>query len=99
MRKLAGYPALVVGVVGVVMSLYHVYARLTPAAPDSLVLRVITLAFSLVLAFLLFPARTVAPRTGSPGATWAWRPSRSPVWGTCSSTTTTSPAASPPRTR
>ena len=58
MRKLAGYPALVVGVVGVVMSLYHVYARLTPAAPDSLVLRVITLAFSLVLAFLLFPART-----------------------------------------
>jgi TRAP transporter 4TM/12TM fusion protein len=56
-RKLAGYPALVVGVVGVVMSLYHVYARLTPAAPDSLVLRVITLAFSLVLAFLLFPAR------------------------------------------
>jgi TRAP transporter 4TM/12TM fusion protein len=56
-RKLAGYPALVVGVVGVVMSLYHVYARLTPAAPDSLVLRVITLAFSLVLSFLLFPAR------------------------------------------
>ena len=30
---------LVVGVVGVVMSLYHVYARLTPAAPDTLVLR------------------------------------------------------------
>jgi TRAP transporter 4TM/12TM fusion protein len=40
------------------MALYHVYARLTPAAPDSLVLRVITLAFSLVLSFLLFPART-----------------------------------------
>jgi TRAP transporter 4TM/12TM fusion protein len=39
------------------MALYHVYARLTPAAPDSLVLRVITLAFSLVLSFLLFPAR------------------------------------------
>jgi TRAP transporter 4TM/12TM fusion protein len=57
-RKLAGYPGLVVGVVGVVMALYHVYARLTPAAPDSLVLRVITLAFSLVLSFLLFPART-----------------------------------------
>jgi TRAP-type uncharacterized transport system fused permease subunit len=57
-RKLAGYPALVVGVVGVVMSLYHVYARLTPAAPDSRVLRVSTLAFSRVLAFLLFPART-----------------------------------------
>ena len=57
MRKLAGYPGLVVGVVGVSMSLYHVYARLTPAAPDSLALRIITLAFSLVLAFLLFPAR------------------------------------------
>ncbi|MGH7414362.1 MAG: TRAP transporter large permease subunit, partial [Candidatus Rokuibacteriota bacterium] len=57
MRKLAGYPGLVVGVVGISMSLYHVYARLTPAAPDSLALRIITLAFSLVLAFLLFPAR------------------------------------------
>jgi TRAP transporter 4TM/12TM fusion protein len=56
-RKLSGYPALVLGVVGVAMTLYHVYARLTPAPPDSLVLRVITLAFSLVLAFLLFPAR------------------------------------------
>jgi TRAP transporter 4TM/12TM fusion protein len=56
-RKLAGYPALVVGLVGVVMSLYHVYARLTPAPPDSLVLRVITLGFSLVLSFLLFPRR------------------------------------------
>jgi len=60
LRKLAGYPGLVVGVVGVVMSLYHVYARLTPAAPDSLALRIITLAFSLVLAFLLFPARASA---------------------------------------
>ena len=55
MRKLAGYTGLVVGVVGVSMSLYHVYARLTPAAPDSLALRIITLAFSLVLAFLVFP--------------------------------------------
>jgi TRAP transporter 4TM/12TM fusion protein len=54
-RKLAGYPGLVVAVVGVCMSLYHVYARLTPAPPDSLALRIITLAFSLVLAFLLFP--------------------------------------------
>jgi len=60
-RKLTGYAAAVVGVVGVVMSLYHVYARLTPAAPDSLVLRIIALAFCLVLSFLLFPARTSAP--------------------------------------
>ncbi len=61
MRKLAGYAGAVVGVVAVVMSLYHVYARLTPAAPDSLVLRIIALAFCLVLAFLLFPAKATTP--------------------------------------
>jgi TRAP transporter 4TM/12TM fusion protein len=61
LRKLAGYAGAVVGVVGVVMSLYHVYARLTPASPDSLVLRIIALAFCLVLAFLLFPARVTTP--------------------------------------
>ncbi len=61
MRKLAGYAGLVVGVVGVVMSLYHVYARLTPAAPDSLALRMIALAFCLALSFLLFPRRSSAP--------------------------------------
>ena len=61
MRKLAGYAGLVVGVVGVVMALYHVYARLTPAAPDALVLRFIALAFCLVLAFLLFPLRSTTP--------------------------------------
>ena len=33
MRKLTGYAAAVVGVVGGVMSLYHVYARLTPPLP------------------------------------------------------------------
>ncbi|MDP2700471.1 MAG: C4-dicarboxylate ABC transporter permease, partial [Candidatus Rokubacteria bacterium] len=66
MRKLAGYSGLVVGVVAVVMSVYHVYARITPAAPDSLVLRVITLAFSLVLAFLLFPRRSGATRDRIP---------------------------------
>jgi TRAP transporter 4TM/12TM fusion protein len=60
-RKLTGYAGLVVGVVGVVMSLYHVYARLTPAAPDALVLRFIALAFCLVLAFLLFPLRSTTP--------------------------------------
>jgi TRAP transporter 4TM/12TM fusion protein len=60
-RKLTGYAGLVVGVVGVVMSLYHVYARLTPAAPDGLALRIIALAFCLTLAFLLFPARAAAP--------------------------------------
>jgi TRAP transporter 4TM/12TM fusion protein len=54
-RKLAGYPAVVVSAVGVVMALYHVYARLTWYAPDSLALRAITLAFSLTLAFFLFP--------------------------------------------
>ena len=61
MRKLTGYAAVVVAVVGVVMSLYHVYARLTPAAPDSLVLRMIALAFCLALAFLLFPFRSFTP--------------------------------------
>ena len=61
MRKLTGYAAVVVGVVGVVMSLYHVYARLTPAAPDGLVLRIIALAFCLVLAFVLFPFKSDTP--------------------------------------
>jgi TRAP transporter 4TM/12TM fusion protein len=60
-RKLTGYAAVVVGVVGVVMSLYHVYARLTPAAPDGLVLRMIALAFCLALSFLLFPFRSATP--------------------------------------
>jgi TRAP transporter 4TM/12TM fusion protein len=60
-RKLTGYAAAVVAVVGVVMSLYHVYARLTPAAPDGLVLRMIALAFCLTLAFLLFPFRSSTP--------------------------------------
>ena len=61
MRKLTGYAAAVVAVVGVVMSLYHVYARLTPAAPDGLVLRVIALAFCLTLAFILFPFKSDTP--------------------------------------
>jgi TRAP transporter 4TM/12TM fusion protein len=43
------------------MSLYHVYARLTPAAPDALVLRMIALAFCLTLAFLLFPRNAATP--------------------------------------
>jgi TRAP transporter 4TM/12TM fusion protein len=61
LRKLQGYAAAVVGVVGIVMSLYHVYARLTPAAPDALVLRMIALVFCLALAFLLFPFRSDTP--------------------------------------
>ena len=61
MRKLTGYAGLLVGVMGIVMSLYHVYARLTPAAPDTLVLRYIALAFCLVLAFLLFPFKSSTP--------------------------------------
>jgi len=60
-RKLTGYAAVVLGVVGIVMSLYHVYARLTPAAPDTLVLRIIALAFCLTLSFLLFPFRSTMP--------------------------------------
>jgi TRAP-type uncharacterized transport system fused permease subunit len=60
-RKLTGYAAAVLGVVAVVMSLYHVYARLTPAAPDTLVLRIIVLAFCLTLSFLLFPFRSTTP--------------------------------------
>lgn len=57
MRKLSGYAGLVVGVVAIVMSVYHVYARLTVYAPDQHALLFITLGFSLVLSFLLWPAR------------------------------------------
>jgi TRAP transporter 4TM/12TM fusion protein len=71
-RRLAGYSGLVIGVVGVSMSLYHVYARLTTAPPDSLALRIITLAFSLVLAFLLFPARKGGPSDRIPWTDLAW---------------------------
>ncbi len=60
MRKLAGYPAIVVTIVAIAMSLYHIYARLTPASPDSHVLRMITLAFALVLAFALYPRKAGA---------------------------------------
>ncbi len=57
MRHLSGYPGLVVGVVAVVMAVFHVYARLTWYAPDQHALLFLTLAFSLVLSFLLFPRR------------------------------------------
>jgi TRAP transporter 4TM/12TM fusion protein len=56
-RKLVGYAGLVVGVVAVAMSAFHVYARLTIYAPDQHALLFITLAFSLVLSFLLWPLR------------------------------------------
>jgi TRAP transporter 4TM/12TM fusion protein len=56
-RKFVGYAGLVVGVVAVAMSVFHVYARLTIYAPDQHALLFITLAFSLVLSFLLWPAR------------------------------------------
>jgi TRAP transporter 4TM/12TM fusion protein len=56
-RKLAGYAGLVVATVAVAMSVYHVYARLTVYAPDQHALLFITLGFSLVLSFLLWPAR------------------------------------------
>jgi len=56
-RKLAGYAGLVVAIVAVAMSVYHVYARLTVYAPDQHALLFITLGFSLVLSFLLWPRR------------------------------------------
>jgi TRAP transporter 4TM/12TM fusion protein len=59
-RKLTGYRGLVVGVVAVAMSAYHIYARLTMYAPDQQALLYVTLAFSLVLSFLLFPARAAS---------------------------------------
>jgi TRAP transporter 4TM/12TM fusion protein len=57
-RKLTGHPGLIVGVVAVAMAAFHVYARLTTYAPDQQALLFITLAFSLVLSFLLWPRRT-----------------------------------------
>ncbi|MCC7082164.1 MAG: TRAP transporter permease [Burkholderiales bacterium] len=57
MRKLSGYAGWVVGAIAVAMSAYHLYARLTPYAPDQYALLFITLGFSLVLSFLLWPAR------------------------------------------
>ena len=57
MRKIAGYAGLVVGGVAVAMSVYHIYVRLTVYAPDQQALLYITLAFSLVLSFLLWPRR------------------------------------------
>ena len=66
MRKLTGYPAFVVGVVAVLMAVYHVYVRLTWYAPDQQALLFITLGFSLTLAFLLFPRAKSAPRDRIP---------------------------------
>jgi TRAP transporter 4TM/12TM fusion protein len=57
LRTLCGYAGLTVGTIAVAMSAYHVYARLTPYAPDQHALLFITLGFSLVLSFLLWPAR------------------------------------------
>jgi TRAP-type uncharacterized transport system fused permease subunit len=57
-RKLSGYAGWVVGAIAVAMSAYHVYARLTPYAPDQHALLFLTLTFSLVLSFLLWPARS-----------------------------------------
>jgi TRAP transporter 4TM/12TM fusion protein len=56
-RRLAGYAGLVAGALALAMSIYHVYARLTVYAPDQQALLFITLAFSLVLSFLLWPLR------------------------------------------
>src|SRR5574341_293832 len=40
------------------MSAYHVYARLTAYAPDQQALLYLTLAFTLTLSFLVYPARS-----------------------------------------
>ena len=58
MRKLPGFAGLLVSVVAVAMAVYHVYARLTWYAPDQQALVFITLAFSLVLAFFVYPRRS-----------------------------------------
>jgi TRAP transporter 4TM/12TM fusion protein len=67
-RKLAGYAGLVVGVVAVAMSAFHVYARLTSYAPDQQALLFLTLAFSLVLSFLMWPLRQGATADRVPWA-------------------------------
>ncbi len=67
MRKLAGYAGLVVGLLAVVMAAYHVYVRLTSYAPDQHALLFITLAFSLVLSFLLWPR---GPRSAADRIPW-----------------------------
>jgi TRAP transporter 4TM/12TM fusion protein len=59
-RKLTGHPALVVGALAVSMAVYHVYARLTRYAPDQQALLFVTLAFTLVLSFLVWPRRSGA---------------------------------------
>ncbi len=73
MRKLTGYTGRVVGVVAAFMAAYHIYARLSPAPPDSFVLRILTLVFSLVLAFWLFPWRPagVRDRIAWPDLLWS----------------------------
>ncbi len=66
MRRLGGVAGLLVAILAIAMSVYHLYARLTSLPPDSQVLRALTLLFSLVLAFLLFPARPRAATTRVP---------------------------------
>ena len=64
MRKLPGYSGAVVGAVAVLMAAYHVYARLTVYAPDQQALLFITLGFTLVLSFLLYPRRAADREKG-----------------------------------
>ncbi len=66
MRKLSGYAGWLVGMVAVLMSVFHVYARLTTYAPDQYALLFITLGFSLVLSFLLWPRDIGAREEGIP---------------------------------
>src|SRR4026207_902509 len=64
------------------MSVYHVYARLTWYAPDQQALLYITLAFSLVLSFLLFPVRKgrALGRVSWPGLAPPARPPARRAW-------------------
>jgi hypothetical protein len=48
-RNLTGYRGLVVGVVAVAMSAYHIYARLTMYAPDQQALLYVTLDLMMVV--------------------------------------------------
>jgi len=54
--------------VAVAMSVYHLYVRLTTYAPDQHALLFLTLAFSLVLSFLLWPRKDGATTDRIPWA-------------------------------
>jgi TRAP transporter 4TM/12TM fusion protein len=65
-RTLSGARALAVGAVAAVMAAYHIYARLTPYAPDQQAGLYLTLGFTLVLAFFAYPGRAGDQRAHVP---------------------------------